>query len=244
MADYSRDEVIALCKRVEKIQFFYKEPFINRRGPRSSNKEKYSEIVAEWIIDHMDKFQQIPTNHRSNSYYTKEHDGKSNRPDAHSEKQIAIKMFNQKVIPGVGVILDYQTPLKDKNSDKFGEIDLLAFDNDERILRILELKVPNSKETMLRCVMEAYTYLKQVDHKKLIEDFNRDGKANIPENTRIVACPFIFRYNTDGAYSQQYQEYQEMLENRRPNLKTLMELLDIKPLIIEGSEGQYTARVL
>lgn len=249
MDSYSEDTLIKMCNAVGDIQFFYREAFVKSNNVTSDNEpEYYSEVVAKWVLENIDSFKNIVLIRRSNSYYTKDHQAQSNRPNVFSEEQIALKMFLQGTISGVGKILDYQTPLTnpDGNKDKtyLGKIDLLAYDKDKHVLRILELKHPNSKETMLRCILEAYTYLKQVDHKKLIEDFNRDGKANIPENTPIVACPFIFRYNTDGAYSQQYQEYQEMLEDRRPNLKTLMELLDINPLIIEGSEGQYTAREL
>lgn len=65
-------------------------------------------------------------------------------------------------VVGLGsmVILDYEEPLREANSTKAGEIDLLAFDGE--YLRILELKKTDSNETMLRCVLEGFTYLSQL----------------------------------------------------------------------------------
>lgn len=133
---------------------------------------------------------------RKSSYKVKTHDGtikneKSNR----EEEMIAMKLFdfsqNQgKVFDIIGKIIDYQTPLKNVRGDKAVKIDLLAYNENEnenkieKTLRILELKRPDSEETMLRCVLEAYTYLKVVDKAKLLKDFG------LPEDTEIKACPF------------------------------------------------------
>ncbi len=241
MSDYSRDEIIDRLEKVVDIQFLYQERIINCRGPKSSKKEKYTEIAAGWIIDHIGKLQQITPIRRENSYCSKGHDGKPKMSDVINEKRIAIKMFNQKEIPGFGELLDYETPLNDRRNNKAGEIDLLAFDKDKKILRILELKIPNSRETMLHCVLEVYTYLKLVDREKLILDFNAvndDKEEKIPEDTPIAAFPFVFRRNSNGEDGFQYREMQE----DRPKLKKLMALLEITPLNIdEEINGLYRA---
>lgn len=82
------------------------------------------------------------------------------------------------------------------SGDTAGKIDLLSYDG--RVLRILELKKPDSEETMLRCVLEGYTYMKTVDGEKLL------GEWKFPEDTTIKASPFVFR---NGA------QHQEMMEN-------------------------------
>ena len=237
-SDYTKDQIIAMCKGVKDVELFYQQKFINYRGPRSKNKKRYTEIIACWVINHLEMFEQIGTICRESSYYSKIRDGRTNNPDANSEKQIAIRMYKQEGgIPGLGTIIDYQTPLKNKESDKVGEIDLLAFDEKNGVLRLLELKVPNSKETMLRCVLEAYTYLRLVDREKLIQDFNCGKQKNIPLDTPIVACPFIYRRNSKGENGAQYQEMQE----DRPKLRELMKLLEIKPLVIEENKPPYSA---
>lgn len=195
------------------------------------------------IIDHIEKFQKIEPIYRKTSYYTEGHDGRTDSPESTSEKNITKRMFRQgwhEGIHGVGIILDYETPLNNKNVNSAGKIDLLALAEDKKTLRILELKRPDSVESMLRCALEAYTYLKWVDRKKLICDFNRDGNVNIPEDSQIVACPFVFRYKSNGKDGTQYKEMQEY----RPKLKKLMELLEIKPLVIEEIDGRYSARKL
>ena len=129
-----------------------------------------------------------------------------------------------KVFDIIGKIIDYQTPLKDIQTDKAGKIDLLAYNENEKTLRILELKKPDSKETMLRCVLEAYTYLKIVDKVKLLKDFE------LPENTTIKACPFVF-YN-----GEQYKEMQQ----DREHLKKLIEKLGIEVIYLKEKNEEYS----
>jgi hypothetical protein len=77
---------------------------------------------------------------------------------------------------------------------------------------------------MLRCVLEAYTYLKVVDKAKLLKDFG------LPEDTKIKACPFVFY---DG------EQYKEMQEDRK-YLKELIEKLGIEVIYLEEKDGEYS----
>ena len=220
---YSRQKTIEKIEDAkDNMQTFYKSDFINYRGKTSDTDEYYTEIVCEWLLKNLDLLNEIPTITREKSYLTKTHDGvirnlKSNR----DEEIIAMRMFNQSEIKGLGKILDYQTPLKNKSSDKAGKIDLLSYDGD--VLRILELKKPDSDETMLRCIIEGYTYLKTVDNKKLLQDFK------LPQDTKIEANPFVFV----GSIA-----YDEMFEDR-PNLKNLIQVLNCKPLFIKTENEKY-----
>ena len=90
-------------------------------------------------------------------------------------------------------------------------------------LRILELKEPDSKETMLRCVLEGYTYLKTVDQAKLLADFG------LPASTVVKACPFVFC----GGF--QWKEMQQ----ERLYLKRLMDALDSKVYYISEQNNTY-----
>ena len=133
-----------------------------------------------------------------------------------------------KVFDIIGKIIDYQTPLKDIQTDRAGKIDLLAYNENKKTLRILELKRPDSKETMLRCVLEAYTYLKIVDKTKLLKDFE------LPEDTTIEACPFVF-YG-----KEQYREMQAIKDDRG-NLGKLIEKLGIEVIYLkEEKDGEYS----
>ena len=128
-----------------------------------------------------------------------------------------------RIFDKIGKIIDYQTPLKNVQTDDAGKIDLLAYNKNTKILRILELKKSDSDETMLRCVLEAYTYLKIVDRDKLLKDFG------LPEDAIVKACPFVF---FEG---EQYKEIQE----DRKYLKELMKNLDIEPIYLKGEGGEY-----
>jgi len=88
-------------------------------------------------------------------------------------------MFNNKIYPNIGKILDYQVPLKDVQGTKAGKIDLISLKEEENVLYLIELKNNKSIETLLRCILEIMTYLKQIDGEKLKSDFGIDSSVNI-----------------------------------------------------------------
>ena len=221
---YSKNEIIKIMKEAKSdIKNFYKKEFVNYLGVTSDTKEYYTEIIAEWLLDNFYLFDTIKMISRESSYKVDSHNGiikdeNSNR----EEEKIAMELFDYSQNKGVtfdiiGKIIDYQTPLKNVQKDDVGKIDLLAYNEKEKTLKILELKKPDSKETMLRCVLEAYTYLKIADKTKLLKDFE------LPEDTIIKACPFVF---VEG---EQYKEIQE----DRKYLKELMKKLDVEPVYLK-----------
>ena len=234
MSTYSKDEIIKKMEVAKSEMWkFYSQDFVNYRG-KTSDKERdyYTEIIAEWLLDNIELFNDIKMISRENSYKMDSHDGKiKNEKSGREEEIIAMKLFdfsqNQgKVFDIIGKIIDYQTPLKNVQTDDVGKIDLLAYNENEKTLRILELKKPDSKETMLRCVLEAYTYLKVVDKDKLLKDFE------LPENTKIKACPFVF-------YGK--EQYREMQQDRE-NLKDLIKKLEIEVIYLKEEKGEYIVK--
>ena len=229
---YSKNEIL---EEIQDMGNFYKRKVVNYRGTTSDSKEYYTEVVAEWILKNIYLFDYIKPITREKSYKVDSHDGKNKDNDSNREEEkIAMKLFdlsqNQgKVFDIIGKIVDYQTPLKDIQTDKAGKIDLLAYNEneEEKTLRILELKKPDSEETMLRCVLEAYTYLKVVDKDKLLKDFG------LPEDTEIKACPFVFY---DG---EQHQEMKEIKDSRK-NLGELIEKLGIEVIYLKEENGEYS----
>ena len=227
---YSKDEIIKMMEEAKSdMKNFYKKEFVNYLGVTSDTKEYYTEIIAEWLLDNFYLFDTIKMISRESSYKVDSHNGiikdeNSNR----EEEKIAMELFDYSQNKGVtfdiiGKIIDYQTPLKNVQKDDVGKIDLLAYNEKEKTLKILELKKPDSKETMLRCVLEAYTYLKIADKTKLLRDFE------LPEDTIIKACPFVF---VEG---EQYKEIQE----DRENLKDLIEKLGIEIIYLKEEKGEY-----
>lgn len=210
---YTKNEIIVMAQDASKdISTFYKSNFINYRGITSDTHEYYTEVVAEWLLLNMNVLDGIKPIPREASYYNPSHDGFTEKIDSNrTEERIAMEMFRQGEITDFGKIIDYQTPLKNKRSDKAGKIDLLSFENNT--LHILELKEPKSTESMLRCVLEGYTYLKIANHPRLLESFK------LSKGTAIKTNPLVA---LDG---HQHDE----IEEGRPKLRKLMELLDIKP---------------
>ena len=228
---FSKNEILEMIENAKfDIRSFYKQDFVNYAGKTKDSKEYYTEIIAEWLLSHVDLFNKIKLINREGSYRIESHDGKIiNQESNRAEEKIAMKLFdlsqNQgKVFDIIGKIIDYQTPLKDIQTDKAGKIDLLAYNENKKILRILELKKPDSKETMLRCVLEAYTYLKIVDKAKLLKDFA------LPEDTEIKACTFVF-------YGK--EQHKEMQKNK-DNLGKLIEKLGIEIIYLKEENGEYS----
>ena len=229
MSTYSKNEIL---EEIQDMVNFYKRKVVNYRGKTSDSKDYYSEVVAEWILKNIYLFDYIKPITREKSYKVDSHDGIiKNEESKREEEKIAMKLFDlsqnqRKVFDVIGKIIDYQTPLKDIQTDKAGKIDLLAYNKKEKILRILELKRPGSKETMLRCVLEAYTYSKVVDKAKLLKDFG------LAEDTVIKACPFVF-------YGK--EQYREMQQDRE-HLKDLIEKLGIEVIYLEEKNGEYSIK--
>ena len=231
---YSKNEILEMIENAKfDIRSFYKQDFVNYAGKTKDSKEYYTEIIAEWLLSHFDLFNKIKLINREGSYRIESHDGKIiNQKSNRAEEKIAMKLFDYsqnkgEIFDKIGKIIDYQTPLKNKQTDDAGKIDLLAYNEDTDTLRILELKKSDSKETMLKCLLEVYTYLKIVNKDKLLKDFG------LPKDTIVKASPLVF---FEG------MQYMEMQEDRK-NLKKLMEKMEIEPVYLIEENGKYKVKL-
>lgn len=224
---YTYKQVILKCQEAfSEIETFYQAKVVNYRGKTSDTDEYYSEVVAKFVLDNLEEFKaKIPVIMRKSSYRSDSRTGLFQDDSNRVEEITAMKIFNYSKAGHkydfIGEIIDYQTPLKSKRGDTAGKIDLLSYDG--QVLRILELKKPDSVETMLRCVLEGYTYMKTVNGEKLIEEWE------LPKDTIIKASPFVFKNGV---------QYQEMLEDRK-YLKQLMCELDSVPYYITEDNEKY-----
>lgn len=225
MKKYSVQEIVDKIELAKKdMNTFYQQDFINYQGVTKDTNEPYTEVIAEYLLNHLELFDQIKKITRVSTYRTVGHNGTT--PNACSnrvEERIAMTMFGEKY-DHIGKVLDYQIPLKNIKEDFAGKVDIIAYS--DGILRLLELKIPDSKETLLRCVLEGDTYLRIVDQQKLIDDF---GLGNIPEEIGVKASPLVFEK------SSQHKE----IKNESTKLMELMKFLDSQMFLIKESENGY-----
>jgi hypothetical protein len=226
---YTESEIIKQCEMsIQKSDDFYKNKFVNYRGKSTDTKEFYTEIVAKFVYENLFKFDIIKQVTRESSYKVKTHDGKHIGSSNRIEEIIAMKLYNQScegtVFKGIGKVLDYQIPLKNKAIDSVGKIDLISINEDTIFL--LELKREDSKETMLRCILEGYTYYKTINNIKLIKDFE------LCQSYTLMISPLVFYKGS---------QWLEMQEDR-PWLKKLMNKLEVKPFYLEKIEDRYSIK--
>ena len=183
---------------------------------------KAAEEIARELLCRIDELYTINKITRKSSY-NMQHTGSldNSKATTETEKRIAISMWN-KEYEYIGKILDYEVPLKNSNKDEgVGKIDLIAYN--KKTLTLLELKVPNSKETLLRCVLEIFTYWKQLDYQKLLHDFG------LPQDTIIKKAVFVFEN------SSAHNEY----KHNDTHTRRLMNALNVDMFLIGGESENY-----
>ena len=168
--------------------FFYQQPFLNYQGQTTDTRQPYVEVIAAELLQRKDQIKRIGVDVpiRREKFFNMLHDGAPN-VDArlkrfgkltYSEKLLAIAIFNSGAEFCFGKVFDYQVPLKEHQKDRFGEIDLAARSGGS--IKLLELKIDGKgKETLLRALLEVYTYYKLLDGsvKKFITDYDLPAGA-------------------------------------------------------------------
>ena len=129
---------------------FYKSAVVNYKGKVTGSKDLYSEVIAETLINDnfiKDWLNLIPV--RPEHF-------KINHPNT-DENVDALKITNRKE-EILAKLLFYQ-----------GNVDGLGYNKDNKCYSVIELKYrpSGSEETLLRCVLEAYTYYRLLDIKQI-----------------------------------------------------------------------------
>lgn len=126
---YTREQILLrLDEMTSNMALFYQKGCINYRGKTADTEEYYTEVIAEWLLEHLKLLEKIKPITRQSSYWVAKHDGIPDHPDSNREEElIAMAMKRQGQLSLVGQVLDYQTPLKNVQKDKAGKIDLLTY---------------------------------------------------------------------------------------------------------------------
>ena len=154
---------------------FYKASIINYKGHVTGkskvNNTRYSEVIADTLVSKgyiktWLELQPLRPNHFDTGHNHSESVDINKLQFSNRKEEILAKLlFYQREVKDLGYIFDYQTPLKKVQSDPYGKIDLLGYNSKDKCYSIIELKYrpSGSEETLLRCVLEAYTYYKLFD---------------------------------------------------------------------------------
>ena len=219
---YTRQSTIdTLEKALDDPDTLYSKRFVNRKGQTSDNKgEFYTEVISERLLDdiHGKYLERITPRTRTSSYRVKGHQvgsGRQGQGGSNRREEVLAKSLHE--VHGLGRVIDYQVPLKDRRNDKgVGKIDLIAEGESE--IWLIEFKYRN-KDTLLRCVLEIATYAQQLDEKKFLKDFNLR-----PSTTCRRAVLF-------DRSSLAYKELEEL--RQRPKLQRLLKELDVVPFFFD-----------
>ena len=202
---YSRAETIAQIKEaVKDMSSLYRAPCVNHAGTtyKADGNEYYTEIVSEYLLKNDHLLDQIAQINRGD-YSVDTHNGTTPRAASNRlEERIALSLFQTYIFP-IGRIIDYQIPLKRTQKDNAGKIDLISFDEVNGILRLIELKAPQSHDTLLHCVLEIYTYYKMANIPNLIASYGLSGKCK-----EVRICALFFK---DSTQNKEYEEYTNTL---------------------------------
>lgn len=186
-----------------------------------SHVEAVSTLLLPEIENSIKGIKQI----KRNTSYKVAHNSSNNKISNRSEEIFAkelCKKYEKEEFGDLGTILDYQTPLKGVRSDKAGKVDLVSYNSNKNEIYFIELKWNTAKDTLLRCILEAYTYSKIVNKDKFTTDFK------INEDASIVPCVLIFNGTNAAKMYQNEKEY--------PCLHTLINELKVKIKVIDKIE--------
>ena len=149
---------------------FYAQSFLNRNGCLIDNDKKKATIsnqIADWMLgaNPLLCVKEIPMP-EGMTYLIPWHSGEPTTQNLNSNREeelVAMTLskkdsFDNSDIDG---FVDYQVPIyrgHEFQSEHIGKIDLVSISHKGKKIYLMELKKYASKETLLRCVCECYTY--------------------------------------------------------------------------------------
>ena len=209
------DKFSKLTNQQKEVGNFYKTSILNYRGYVTGEKKEkrnlYTEQIAKSILENdlltaWNSLVPVRTNH-----FVPDHSKKCECIISTNRKEeiLAKLLYRQGDVVELGTILDYQTPLKNEMSDSYGKIDLLSYNEKDNLISIVELKYrPSvSDETLLRCILEAYTYYKLLalnQVKQKLNDENYQATLNDTQAELVILFD-------EGTFSEDENGYERNL---------------------------------
>ena len=176
------------------------------------------------------------------TYLIKSHTGEptTNKSDSkRHEEHLALGLFNHRKYHkhAKHYVADYQVPIcrssevKGNKELHLGKIDLIYVAQYDEIIYLTELKEhTNDKESLLRCVCEIYTYFKQIDKLRLINEFSKEHPEEFYNNYKVVPAVMV----AEGSL-----QHLQFRSSQFANVQQLMKKLGIRFFIIK-SDAPYS----
>ena len=218
---------------IEDPNIFYTQELLNRNGCVClDGKEKVtiSNLIAEQML------KSNPLQHVRDikmpsgmTYLIKEHTGEPTTKTKNSNRQeerVAMALFKKKEYPGsdIDCFVNYQAPIyrgHDYKDEHLGKIDLIAISHKNKKIFLMELKKYASKETLLRCAAESYTYYKQIDKARLAEEIK------IASVSDYEVCPAILVFKDQ----RQHMQFKSAIYDK---VRKLISTLGIRMFVIDA----------
>lgn len=175
----------------------------------------YLERIAERLADEFPSIALNKSGLRQSSFRTDSHRGQiSLNTDISqlTEKRLVRALFNSRLLPVLGTAVDYEVPLKNTAEAPHGDIDLICHAGTSCLC--LEAKKPDSTESLLKPILQAYTYTSLVATRRhsFLADFG------LPETTALAPGVLTFTSATSGRQLAALDNY--------PNTRRLITIMN------------------
>ena len=199
---------------------------------------KLDNDLEKYFDDNIKEIERTPRKN-GKCYFTEGHDSRREKekaqekiknilPNDELEEVWLAKSLLLEKYQYIGEIKDYQVPIietnkiEDDEEVKFaiGNIDLLAYNENDDIISLIELKNRTNTETLLRAILEIATYYCQISKSKLKSEYSRKNGAD----TKVWKVVLIYE---DG---EQYKQY---TNKDSENIRILADKLKVKIFFLD-----------
>ena len=208
------------------IADLYDEDFVNWRGPTTPDSKKsfYTDYTARKLLEEVDiesLLDEIKPSGRK-SYYVEGHDGVTHKSTNRTEEIFAKSLLGHS-LQHLGKVVGYQMPLKASREDSYGKIDLVSYQENGATAYLIELKMADKKETLLRASLEIAAYRKLINEDILTEYLEeKRGRFGISvDDTPSIRKAVVFTLKDSTVPKELQPEYRDDYQNLRDLLSHL-----------------------
>lgn len=242
-----QQEYVTLDAVVKKIKAVPAEKLYNQIGISHEDidvSNAYYDMIIGYLLRHPEYFDSIKTITSEKSDRTSAHTIMNTTKSASITGQprrmelIARSLLYNTIDlhDFVGTFIDYQTPL-DIRDDKTEKIILFSYNNAHNVFYVIEYMGDDNREPLLRTILEAYTYFRQVDYDKLKADFHDRVHRRLNHNDRPRGCADVFKADVRAAVLIHANSRQRVEADENDTLIRLANMLKVGVYLLDEGES-------